>query len=443
MRRAALTYDYSTSTHPGLWLDKMLPAEPGRDKEGQEFNAPAKAAHLRKLERAQVPEGYKEAYCQRATSLIEEGAVLFHAQSLGRVIVGLGARGVLEAGLCVDRTWGVPILPGSALKGLAASAAHLFSAQHSEQGKEWRKPVDWPRAPASEVPTHYQDLFGTASKVGLVTFHDAWWIPSRPTLPLDPDIMTVHHPKYYQHGRIGEPPAPTDFDSPTPIPFVTVQGAFLVALAGPAVWCEAARTLLETGLRELGIGAKTSSGYGRLALKKPGQDELSTARSLPGFKRKEFREHVGRTERGDTGWPEMKRAVQEVVTAWRRANAGAYKTASADEKAWFDARTLTDTLAATPSEPPAAAAPTQPSSQPQWLSGKAWLTESGARRTLHVKGDRKKIYERATKDVELDGRKLSEFCPLALAEATDVSPVKVLFRLRNASSDKIDELTLA
>ena len=41
-----------------------------------------------------------------------------------RLIVGLGQKGVLEAGLRLHHTYGVPLVPGSALKGLAAHYAH-------------------------------------------------------------------------------------------------------------------------------------------------------------------------------------------------------------------------------------------------------------------------------------------------------------------------------
>ena len=80
------------------------------------------------------------------------------------------------------------------------------------------------------------------------------------------DVMTPHHPKWLD----GEKP-PTDFDSPVPVPFVSVRGKFRVAVSwhGPmsekaACWTELGFDLLTEALREWGVGGKTSSGYGRL-----------------------------------------------------------------------------------------------------------------------------------------------------------------------------------
>lgn len=78
--------------------------------------------------------------------------------------------------------------------------------------------------------------------------------------------MTVHHGDYYQALPGAPAPPPTDFDEPTPVPFLTTRGTFVGALEGPARWREVACQLLEAGLRDLGIGAKTASGYGRMKL---------------------------------------------------------------------------------------------------------------------------------------------------------------------------------
>ena len=84
---------------------------------------------------------------------------------------------------------------------------------------------------------------------------------------MHPDVMTVHHQKYYGGERHnGDVIAPTDFDSPNPISFVSVTGKFLLALAGPQAAIDVGWTILGHGLRELGLGAKTNAGYGRMNL---------------------------------------------------------------------------------------------------------------------------------------------------------------------------------
>ena len=42
----------------------------------------------------------------------------------GRLIVGLGSENVLETGIRLHHTYGLPIIPGSAFKGLAAHYCH-------------------------------------------------------------------------------------------------------------------------------------------------------------------------------------------------------------------------------------------------------------------------------------------------------------------------------
>ena len=80
-------------------------------------------------------------------------------------------------------------------------------------------------------------------------------------------MITVHHPEYYQNGNS----APADWDSPTPIPFMTATGDFLIALhaADAPAWAGVAYGILKMALDEAGVGAKTSSGYGRLLYTPP------------------------------------------------------------------------------------------------------------------------------------------------------------------------------
>ena len=240
--------------HWGLWLDRYLNSEDSQDH----------GPHIRSIVDRPAPNGYDEAFNRWRDSWgADVERLLLHAVVQGRMVVGLGAKGSLEAGIHLDHTWGVPKIPGSALKGVAAAAAHQLTSDLT-----WKKRSQDSRAADKNV-SDFDILFGTTDEQGAVRFHDAWWIPDQNVRPLQLDVMTVHHPKYYQAGGSNVAP-PSDTDSPTPLPFASVQGRFLIVIeGGNADWREAAADFLYLGLSHLGIGAKTNSGYGRATLSYP------------------------------------------------------------------------------------------------------------------------------------------------------------------------------
>lgn len=254
-------------THAGLWLDKYLPAL--RLPEADKSEAPGKEIRLL-LERAAgtpVPEGYEPTLARRRALLetldggVEGGVTrLFTAEARGRLVVGLGAQAIRETNIALLHTWGVPYLPGSALKGLASAAAHGLSEEVTWKKAGEKREQGTQRAQGED----HALLFGDTESAGCVVFHDAWWAPGPgdTTLPLDVDVMTIHHPDYYRDGK--SPPA--DWDEPNPVAFLTARGRYLIALSGPEAWVLRAGEWLALGLVHLGIGAKTQAGYGRMGL---------------------------------------------------------------------------------------------------------------------------------------------------------------------------------
>jgi CRISPR-associated protein Cmr6 len=238
----------SSSTHAGLWLETGLRdvAEKGS----------ARQEHLdRVIRTAAVPGDYVRFFRRWKESLksLEPCTLLAEATALGRMVVGLGSESVLETSLALHHTYGVPYIPGSALKGLAAAAAH-----QSLQDETWKK-----KNAEGKIGEAHRVLFGDQESSGFVTFHDALWIPpaNANRLPLDLDVMTVHHPEYYQ-GAGDVPPA--DWDSPNPVAFISSRGSYLLAITGPRDWAKAALEILTGALERDGIGAKTAAGYGRM-----------------------------------------------------------------------------------------------------------------------------------------------------------------------------------
>jgi len=234
--------------HAGLWLDRFLPSLPER---GKPVERSPQTEHIVEAARIREPVLYRPAFTRWATALEAAGASLRVGVVEGRMAVGLGAESVLETAVSLSRTYGLPCIPGSALKGTAAAYARRFL------GGDWAKGGD-----------AYRTVFGAGGhngQAGYVTFFDALYIPgsSPGGRPLEPDVLTVHHPDYYQGGA--KPPA--DWDSPNPVAFVSATGAYLLALSGPSeAWVARSFELLSAALRELGVGAKTSSGYGRVRL---------------------------------------------------------------------------------------------------------------------------------------------------------------------------------
>lgn len=247
-------------THAGLWLDRFLTIQTKGDS-GTQAAQTAKTDLIHEVTQIiRVPEGYRDAFERRALTLgtPQPGKKVFFAvfRTLGRLAVGLGQSGVLENGLSLDHTWGIPILPGSALKGVAAAAAHKLT-----EDPAWRK--ETAHEGLGESAAY---LFGTTEKRGAVDFFDAWWIPDDRSSALYQDTMTAHNRTYYQNNKDNEPQG---MDSPIPVTFISASGSFLIAAESSAQdaddgWLDAAIDLLTLGLKHLGVGAKTNAGYGHM-----------------------------------------------------------------------------------------------------------------------------------------------------------------------------------
>lgn len=245
-------------THPGLWLEKYLPEQSSEDTKGR-------AAHIRAVAGIRSP--YTVGAAQLYSGFFQQWRATLHAYNAStrqasvdrRLIVGLGNESILETSISLHRTYGVPYIPGSALKGLAACYVQDYLGTKI-------KPTD----------TAYTMLFGNSDEAGYLIYFDALYIPGTGAInraeqkqALHPDIITVHHPEYYR--KTPEAP-PADWDSPTPIPFLTATGTYLLALAAPDIpnatkrdqWINITFAILKEALQKIGVGAKTSSGYGKM-----------------------------------------------------------------------------------------------------------------------------------------------------------------------------------
>lgn len=249
--------------HAGLWFDAYINRQQKKDTSlGKEEISPYKEL-VDIVAAIPEPQMYQRLF-QRWKEQIETMQVAVdgyeymvqckYAAAQGRIALGLGDKSVIETGITLHHTYGVPFIPGSALKGLASAYAHRFL-----EGENWRKGGEYHTA-----------MFGTTDSAGYVVFLDAMYCPGTghpnpksegKAQALWPDVITVHHPNYYTGS---DPKPPADWDSPRPVPFLTATGTYLIALGGPLAWVNLGFKILEKALAEMGIGAKTSSGYGRM-----------------------------------------------------------------------------------------------------------------------------------------------------------------------------------
>jgi CRISPR-associated protein Cmr6 len=282
---------YQKNTHVGLWFDKYIAKQDSKEDN-------SRTLLIQQVAELPIPEIYKTFYerWEKVLATNIDGTKTRVATVRGRMIVGLGDESVLETSIMLHRTYGVPYIPGSALKGLAANYAHQRLADPA-----WNK--------GGEA---YNVVFGNTDNAGYITFYDAFYIPDtgRPTpkQPLYPDVITVHHKEYYQ----GNNNAPADWDSPTPIPFLSATGDYLIALAAPALgsnspWLAKTFEILGYALKDMGIGAKTSSGYGRMKLEQ--KVDLSSPDIIAALRLKEEIEKMP--------YAEVSRRMQSYLPKWR------------------------------------------------------------------------------------------------------------------------------
>jgi CRISPR-associated protein Cmr6 len=182
----------------------------------------------------------------------------------GRMVVGLGGASVYGTSMTLHHIYGLPYIPGTAVKGVTRSS--VISEKYDGEESNALQDEDFCiifGSPANSILGSYQ---------GAVRFFDAFPIAA-PTLSLD--IMNPHYGSYYSDGT-GKT-APTDDDTPNPINFLTVEETKFTftlgvkrkdnkLLRGPVfggkMSLNVAMEWLVKALTESGIGAKSSVGYG-------------------------------------------------------------------------------------------------------------------------------------------------------------------------------------
>ncbi|MBX2990248.1 MAG: type III-B CRISPR module RAMP protein Cmr6 [Bacteroidetes bacterium] len=255
--------------HAGLTLDRyFLAHKPTDKKQRQEMKEKPEETVLETVSGIQVNDTYHTVFGRWQNMLKQQFCETLSMELVSSLAVGLGNESPLEAGLRVHHTYGMPIIPGSAIKGMCLRGARILK----DQGK-----LD---------EAQLRLLFGNTKSASCFVFWDAWYDPGSPEgKPFHRDVITVHHPDYYQKKKDAWP---TDFDDPTPVPFLVVRPSarFLFAISAQnKEWGEYAKNLLVWCLQNLGVGGKTNAGYGYFQTS--GSDKKKTSSFQAGSKNKE------------------------------------------------------------------------------------------------------------------------------------------------------------
>lgn len=300
--------------HLGLAYDAWAPVGAGGKVPDD-----TRAGWLSQLAGVKVSHDYARAFERWRSSFAAPGDRSVEVTLASRLLVGHGNASATDVGLTVHHTWGVPVIPGSALKGLLAHYVDAVYGPADPSLPQWEQPdgerdraryqgVTWHGRRVRRGPGEvFRVLFGapdadedgvmreraieSGASTGSVVFHDALYVPGSVAddRPYATDVLTVHQKSYYDSSGGSWP---SDHDSPNPVAFLTVRphARMLCALSGPPEWTEVAEKLLVDALREWGIGGKTSSGYGRLlpgdeaAKRPPSTTSSRTAPVAPGPK---------------------------------------------------------------------------------------------------------------------------------------------------------------
>jgi CRISPR-associated protein Cmr6 len=190
---------------------------------------------------------YKQAFETRKR-LMEGIGITFTMTTTSRLVFGMGYEHPTEIGFMFDWTSGLPIIPGSSLKGAARHAAE------------------------TEKHDCINEIFGVEkgdAQAGEIVFFPAYPClidNNKPFLELD--VMTPHYSAYYS---VPAKNPPADWYSPVPHHFLTVPSGvkYCFRLAHrknlrdkESPLLKKSENILKYALSEFGVGAKTSVFYG-------------------------------------------------------------------------------------------------------------------------------------------------------------------------------------
>jgi CRISPR type III-B/RAMP module RAMP protein Cmr6 len=253
------------------------------DRKEREAHVAEKMANIGRVDAALARVGSENAvrFLADVGKSFQGQVVTFEATLGSRMMVNLAGGVVENAGIALDRCFGLPLIPGSALKGI--SRVQALWEIHEAKGEEKLRLL---RVAMLLLGYGAHDLRGdfgwaggaqhageVAKEVGAEDFKGcACFLPAYPTTTpkLVVDMVNPHYPDYYS----GRRQRAEDNESPIPNYFPAVEAgssfgfAVLLNRVPPVAKLAAtdllkqAREWLESAATRKGVGAKTAAGYG-------------------------------------------------------------------------------------------------------------------------------------------------------------------------------------
>ena len=290
-----------------------------------------------------------------AAHLPEDTHLLVEGLATAPFATGLGIEHPLENGFAFLDPYGLPVLPGSGIKGVLRQAAReLARGEWGNDTRGWDDAIRYPfKLDKETVELSMLDaLFGLETDDGArmhvrgaLTFWDV--VPQIAGNRLHVEIMTPHQAHYYQQrpdAKTGDSVTPHDSGQPTPIPFLTVppgsrfsfhvvcDTARLARLAPELAegnrWKDLLAAAFEHAFDWLGFGAKTAVGYGAMTIDRERQEqrqreeqarrEAAEREAAEHHRREQEAAEAKRRQQEFEALPESEKALRELETALTR-----------------------------------------------------------------------------------------------------------------------------
>lgn len=174
------------------------------------------------------------------------------AKVADKIVIGIGGQSVFENDITLHHTYGVPYIPGQAIKG----ALRNYIYNEYIKGKSKDESV--------LENSILLDILGGNDEQGKVIFFDAFPITE---VAVDCDVITAHHNNYYND----ENSPPRDDDKVNPVKFLVAKESSSAGLKfniyiAVDKYIGTKSNIIETRLKNTlmfnGVGGKTSVGYG-------------------------------------------------------------------------------------------------------------------------------------------------------------------------------------